>query len=363
MKLFEKDDLLRHAHVLITKPEFSKEDAARANALMDLAGRIGPNGTAFNDPEMRAFEKAIRTREFRDMGEAVGADGGYFVPQAFRELLTAALKQYDRLFDQDVVTILETKTGSPIAVPVIDDTGSVATLVSEAGPIVETDPTAEQVLLASAPTYRSGTVKASSEFLQDSAFDPLAFLSKAFAVRFGRGIGPTLVSTLLAGAKLGATATGDKNTTGATGATSFGYQDLLALRKSVDPAYRASGKVFWVLNDNTLTAIDGLLDKQGHPILDADDFDANGNRLLLGYPVAICPSMPDIAASAKCVAFGATGYFVVRTVPSSTAIKPIIERWAEYGQVGFQSYLRCNAGLLAASGADSPVKVLQNSAT
>jgi HK97 family phage major capsid protein len=370
--LIQKQTLLSEARLLLARDKFSHEDSARVSGLLALAGHLGPHGgeeRSAAKPEMRKFSRALRSlavsggaNELRDMGISSGGPAGaYLVPQDFADKLWFALKAYDRIFDPDVSNIVPTDSGAPIMLAALDDTLATASVVSEGQPSTEQDPSpgASQVALPSAPTWRSGLVKLSVELLQDSRFDPADFLAQAFAVRFARGVGASLVSTLLASAKVGRTATGDSNS-GGTGANSIGYQDLIALRTSVDAAYRASGKVWWVMSDNTLAALDNLLDKNGRPIFDASELDSDGNRVLLGYPLAICPSMPPVASGQTPVAFGASGYFTIRVVPSVTAFKPITERWAEYLQIGFVGFMRCHGALLCATGADSPVKLLKN---
>jgi HK97 family phage major capsid protein len=273
------------------------------------------------------------------------------------------MQAYDALYSPDVCTIYEPDKGAPVKLPIIDDTTSAATKVAET---IQSDlqlPKVDRVSLGLAPTYRSGIVPMSVELAQDSAFDPVDFLARAFGIRMARGISPDLVSTLLGAAQQGAIAAGDPNLSGATGANSIGYADLLALRKSVNPAYRAAGAHF-LLNDNTLATIDGWLDKNGRPVLHPQ-YDANGRRTLLGFPVALCPSMPDIGAGASPVAFGCTKFFVIRIVKSVTRVQRLIELYAEYGIVAFQSYMRVDGALLCASGgspvaSDSPVKFLSN---
>jgi HK97 family phage major capsid protein len=372
--LLDRETLLRHAHLLISSEKFDHEANARANALMTLAERIAPhsNGLA-GDPELRSFECSIRGLRYgdgttvikferRDMGVSTPGAGGDFVPQGFRDLLEVALKAYDALFDRQVVTLWETKNGAPAKLPALDDTQSAATIIGEGQQSVVGDATltAQQTSLASAPTWRSGLIKISQELLQDSAFPILDMLAAAFAVRLARGVGASLVSTLLSAALPGPTAIGSGASTGGseTGADSVGYQDLVALRKSVNPAYRAAQKVFWVMNDNSLGALDSILDKSGRPVIHPQ-YDANGRRLLLGYPVAICPSMPDIGPSATPIAFGALGYFIFRTVPEAMRVVPYTERYADYGQIALETRLRGNACLLSV-GTDSPVKTLVN---
>jgi HK97 family phage major capsid protein len=371
--LISRDTILAEVRALLSKPGYSKEDNARAETLMNLADRLGPNGggngSPVGDAEYRKFEASIRQcafmksdkatkAAFRDLG--LSDAGGYLIPAGFRRQLLDAMKAFDALWSEDVVTRVDTKASYTCVLPFLDDTGEAAVATADFGTSSESDPILYGVTLPYAPQYRTGIVKASVSFLQDSAFKPLDFLARSFAIRYGRGIGPVLVSTLLAGAKVGATATGDQNSSAPSGVTQIGYQDLLALRTSVNPAYRATEKVYWLMNDNTLSAIDSLTDKNGRPIIHPQ-YTPEGYRLLLGYPVGLCPSMPDIGAGATPVAFGATSYFVTRAT-EEVPIFPLVERFMDDLEVGFQSCMSANGALLCAESTDSPVKLLQNAA-
>jgi HK97 family phage major capsid protein len=112
------------------------------------------------------------------------------------------------------------------------------------------------------------------------------------------------------------------------------------------------------MNDNTLALLDGLCDKNGRPLL-PPTYDGNGRRLILNFPVALCPSMDDPTEGKKPLLFGNTGYFCVRTVNGEGALIRLVERYAEIQCVGFKSFLRVNSVLLANQGSDSPVKYLQ----
>jgi HK97 family phage major capsid protein len=372
-----RDFYLEKADTVLSKASFTREDDALVRSLQAQAGLVGVqpgNGHRYEDPELRRWEYAIRKLrpgqqgiidwtplEHRDMKIATGSGGGYFVPAGFREQVETAMRQYDQLFDRDVVTYFEMERGGPVMLPSLDDTTISAVIVSEGVLSPEADPTAGGVQLGNASTWRSGKVVVSVELLRDAGFPIADLLAAAFGVRFARGVGASLVGTLLAGATLGATATGDPNKTGATGTNSIGYQDLLALRVSVDAAYRASPKCFFAMNDNTLASIDGWLDKNNRPII-RPQFDANGRRLLLGYKVALCPSLPDIAPGATPILFGAMDYLILRTVPQGTTLQSYTEApgYAENGLVGFQGFFRANAGLLNANSSSPPVKYLQN---
>jgi HK97 family phage major capsid protein len=372
--VIDKDLLLQQAAGLINKPNFTHEDNARSSRLMELAERLG--SATLRSAKSLAFEKAIRfgygelsQAEQRDLIATNNITGGFFVPQEFFQQLTEAMKAYDRIFDPDVTTRLDTETGAPIVLPCIDDTTASATLIAEGGQefggTTAPDPVTLSITMSALnATYRSGMVDVSLELLQDSAFDIQDLLARSFAVRLARGIGKDLVTALLASATVGSTAVGSSGNTGGseTGGTSVGTKDLIALRKSVNPAYRATSKTFWLMNDNTLAYLDSLLDKQGHPIFNPNQTDADGRRLLDGYPVALCPSMPNIGLNNTPIAFGATGYFAVRTVQGAH-IRRFVERLIDYGKIGFKAFMRCKGAMLASPLSDSPIKLLQNASS
>jgi len=285
--------------------------------------------------------------EARDMSES-GA-GGYLVPGGFRERLATAMKAYDRLFD--VATPWEATGGGPSVLPFLDDTGATALVVAEgvvsnAGP----DPVAGAAQLGICPTYRSGLVKVSHELLQDSSFPVINFLTQSFGVRFARGVGAALVTTLLSAAKLGATA---------AGATVVTIDDLYSLMGSLDSAYLPGDRTFFVMNWSTVIALWKIKDTAGHPII-PPVFNEQGYPVAMGFPICVSPSWPGISTGSKCIGFGNLSYFILRSVPQKTTLQPFTERFAEFGQVAFESRFRADGALLCGSGADAPFKYLKN---
>lgn len=372
--LLDRDTLLLTAHALINSPNFTQEKNAKANALMNLAEKIGDGKRALpqDGAESRALADFLRTGKIEDRALGVGTPTqttatGVLVPQAFYDKLTTALRAFDALFDEDVVTVAETETGAPLVMPALDDTANAATIIAEsAQDPAEADPITSATIQVPS-TYRTGLIVVSRELVEDSSFDISAILAQAFAIRIARGVGPNLVSTLLASAKLGVTAAGSAANTGGseTGATSIGWADLVGLVKSVDPAYRNAEKVAWLMNSDTLLALDSVITKNGQPMIHPQ-YLPDGRRMLLGYPVAICPSMPDIGvvgspATPACpVAFGATSYWITRVVKGSTRVQRLEELLAEYGQIAYRGYTRANGQLLAVTSSQSPIKLLQN---
>jgi HK97 family phage major capsid protein len=332
----------------------------------DIRAREKQHDRWIGDPvgHMQAFRRALRLQsEHRDMSESINSGGGLFVPQLFYEDLISMMRQFDRLFDRDVVLMLETDTGAQLKIPIADDTGVSAIIVGEGLQTPTADvPTSEQ-LLALAPTWRSKMIKASIELIQDSGYPLDEVLSQKFAIRLARGIGAANVTQLLSQAPVAVTAQGSAANDGGseTGGTTVGSDDLESLLSSVDPAYRMSPKCRWVMNSGTMRSIFAIKNKFGG-LLYRRERNAAGEVLLLEHPIAICPSAPSIGLNNVPIAFGDLSYFVVRIVKASARVQANSERYAEFGQVGYQMFLRSNSVLAIGTGSDSPVKVLQNAA-
>lgn len=278
----------------------------------------------------------------------------------------AAAKAYDRLFDRNVVTCVDTDNGRPISIPNFDDTGASAQQVSEntqedAADLAGTAGANIGALnLSAAPLWRAKGMKVSRELVMDNAVDLPGLLARANGVRFARGIGASFVTSLIGSATLGRTAAGASvNTGGSDSATNtIGTTDLLALIGSVDPLYANSDKAGWLMSYATLITILSVLDKNNRPVFRVER-NSNGDILLYEKPVYISPSVPALAASAKTVLFGDLSRFIVRYVRNSMQLRANIERFAEYGQVYYQGFVRANGGLQISPNADSPVKYLQ----
>jgi HK97 family phage major capsid protein len=304
----------------------------------------------------REFETFLRFGEqaFPDevRAQSVGTDsaGGYLVAQEFSDRLWSTLKATDALFDDDVVTIYPTETGAALVIPLIDDTASVATIIAENAPVTVANLAPfSQIILAKAPKWVTPLVQVSVELAQDSAFPFDQVVADAFVVQLRRGIGPTLVSSLISGAAVGVTA-------GAAAITADNIFDLFA---SVNSAYLESTKVGWLMNRATFTAIQKLPTADAHKVF-PPAFDDKGRPLLLGLSVNISPSVPGIGTGNKSVLFGDLGTFIVRIVADSFRVKRLEERYMELLMLGFLGYARVNSVLARATGADSPVKFLQH---
>jgi HK97 family phage major capsid protein len=369
---------------LLGQTPFTKENASRAAGYLELAKQIGATGEL--KPTHSEFAKAHYTLRSllrshngfftgrRDLAIALPTltvETSVFAAQQFYAEFTPLLAAYDALFNDGVVRRWETATGSGASLPGIDVLDSAAQVMEE-GNINPPDLTTKLwgTPLPAAPTYRTPVLLVSRELFEDTAFDIAEVLAFVHGLQFGLGIGPALVASLLSSAVVGAMAGGAASNTGNTADTasgSVGYADLVALRTSVSPAYRIGPRVGWMMNDGTLFALDSLPDKVGRPLL-PQIYNAEGRRMILGYPVFLSPSFPSIGPSQTPIAFGNFAYYITRLVKESMLVRILQERYAPQGQIGYFSKIRCNGALLGCVNhgspamPDSPVKVLVNAA-
>ena len=160
------------------------------------------------------------------------------------------------------------------------------------------------------------------------------------------GTGTNDIKALIDAATKGATAASD---------TAVTYDDLVSLQASVDNAYGNPERGAFMMNSATLAAILKIVDKNGRPIFITDVQTGVISRIL-GRRVIINESMPDIAASAKPIAFGDFKYYHLRMVQGirMTIFK---EKYADKLEVGFMGHVRADGNLVDAG--THPVKYLE----
>jgi HK97 family phage major capsid protein len=375
----DHDSLLSQANSLLAKPNFSKEDSSKVTALLELADRTGPEALRLKRAKVAQSELEVGVRSADNAGSAqVEADfqtflrsgknaipierraqafstdnlGGYLVPASFREELEVALRAYDGLFE--AAGRWESQTGSAIAVPILDDTTSTATIIAENALIPLQDIASFDALsFGKTPKWDAGIILASIELVTDSYFPLASVLARAFGVRFARGIGATLVSTLIAGADVGATTTSP---------TSVAASELLDLAASLDSAYWNAAS--WCMAKSTLISLlklGMLSDASGQAVT----MWTTGQLRLFDKPIFVCPSMDSIAATKKPISFGDHSKLLRREVANSLRVQTLVERYATNLQVGYTAMWRVDSGFLkpAAAGSpavsQSPVQILQ----
>jgi HK97 family phage major capsid protein len=331
--LTDRASIFAEVRRLLAQPDFSKESASRVEGMLQLADRLKESAPSASKPETREGLR-ILAFERRDINTS---SGQWFVPALFEDELTKALRMTDGLFDEENCFSIRTKDGAKIRVPILVDTECAAVEVTEGGTGSTQTPNTLSVEFPSCPTYRTLPVPVSLELAQDSGYPLDQVMAEAFSVRYSRGAGPDLVSALLSGATLGATA---------ASASTICFADICATKLALDPAYRQDA--IWAMNANTLGLIESLVSTTGQPI-----FPKLGDGKLLGLKWIVCPSMPDPSAESTPLVLYSKRMWVVRRVwPAMFAT--LKERYAITGQIAFQGFLRIQGALAQPGGSGSP---------
>jgi HK97 family phage major capsid protein len=363
---FDRDSKLAEAYAL-TKSDFSKPDEAKFHDLIALADATGPEGRRLKRAKMAAAELELGIRNDENSGaseveadfqayllrgreavaperraQSITADGagGFLVPASFRNQLEVALKAYDGLFD--VAGVWQSATGSACTVPILADISQSAQVIAENSTISEVDVPFDGIAFGKTPSWKSGIVVASMELSQDSYFNLSDKLATAFAVRFARGIGASLVTTLKSQADVGVTA---------ASTTVIAPSELLDCMAALDSAYWANSS--WCMNKSTLISLlklGMLTDAAGQAIT----MWTTGPLRLFDKPIAICPSYDSATASQLPISFGDHSKFLRREVANSLRVKELSERFAPYGKLGWTALWRVDGALLKPSAQGSP---------
>jgi HK97 family phage major capsid protein len=286
--------------------------------------------------------------EVRAMGVGSGGAGGYTVPQGFSDELQKYLKQFGGV--RQAARAFPTPTGQDIPWPSVDDTANKGELLAENSPANAQDVAFSSVTLH-AYKFSSKIVLVSMELLQDSFFDINEILRDLLGERIGRitndyfttGTGTSQPQGVVTAATLG-----KQGASGQT--TSIIYEDLVDMSHSIDPLYRLNAR--FMFNDSTLKAIKKIKDSNGRPLWQMYSESGFGSQVgqdtILGYPYTINQSMANMGTGGSPVVgnssllFGDFSRFIVRDVLDMTLLR-LTERYAEYGQVGFLAFARCDS--------------------
>lgn len=274
--------------------------------------------------------------------------GGYLIPSEFQAQLIRAMKAFGGV--RANATVFETDSGAQISIPTVDDTSNKGRLLSINTQVTTNDVAFGQVQF-DAYKYSSDLVLVPVELMQDAAFDMDGLITNILAERLGRiteehyttGDGSSKPKGIVT-----ASTQGKEGTSGQT--TTVIADDLVDLYHSLDPAYRAGAS--WLMNDATVKAIRKL--KTGvsgdNTFLWQPGLQVGAPDMLLGAPVVVSQEMPVMAASAKSIVFGNLKRFWVRDVRGIRVVR-MDERYADYDQVGFVSFLRTDSDLAAPAAA------------
>lgn len=324
-----------------------EEERDVSDEYREVFGSYLRRGDVGMTPEGRSLlEQGFVALEDRAQSAGVDAAGGYTVPKEFLQRMTEALKAFGGILG--VAEVLNTTTGAPLQWPTNDDTGNVGAILAENTQVTEQDFVFGSTNLA-AHMYTSKMVRVSRQLLQDSAFDLEVWLprklgeriGRAAAGHFGTGTGTAQPQGLVPGlTKVQETGTASK----------VGYDDLVDLEHMVDPAYRQSSTVRYVLHDLALRELRKIKDTQGRPLW-VPAIAGGPPSTINGYAYTIDNSLPAPADGAKPIVFGdIRAAYAVRIVNGAQTLR-LGERYADYLQIGFLGFQRLDGKVQDASAA------------
>lgn len=309
---------------------------------------------AEDDQLLRAWSHYMRTgqenqdiQELRAQSTLIGSEGGYLVPETFRNRIVERLKAFGGL--ANVVENFTTGDGAPVRWATLDDTANLGEIVAEnAAPVGGADLVFGEANLGAYKYMAVGAgglpLRLSVELVQDAGFDVEGKVAGWLGQRMARAFAVDIVSGSGAGEPQGITTGKTGIQTAANNALT--YADLLGYVHSVDPAYRANAR--WAFNDLALKSIRSILDTTGRPILtdqNAGIENSPGGLRLLGYPVTIDQAFPNFTNNSPTVNWGVFGdlqeAYVVRRVRDVTLVVDPYTR-ALNGQVQYTAWMRAD---------------------
>jgi HK97 family phage major capsid protein len=304
--------------------------------------RMGTTFERLRHQKEFVFRLSQNPRQFRDMGTATGAAGGFLVPQGFSGEFERFLLATSPL--RSVARIIRTDGGNVMPYPTVSDTGNLGELLVDNATIATVDPTIAQVSFG-AFKYGSRLIPVSFELMNDSGFDMESMIGELAGERIGRsqnaafttGTGTAQPQGVVTGATAGITT---------ASATAIAATEVIRLAHAIDPAYRDAGpSVGYMMHDNIKLQLALLLDTQNRPLFVASWRDGEVDRVY-GRPVWANQGMVStIATTNITMLYGDFSKFVIRDA-GEVRVRRLEERYADKDQTGFVAFLRSDSRVI-----------------
>ena len=316
--------------------------------------------------------------------EGTMSAGGYLTPVEFHSQIVQATKEYSAVFDD--FQLASTPNGRATNYATNSVVTLSASILSETFQVQEQDVTFGQIQLPDAYTYSTGVQLVSHQLAEDAlyretatggapgSFDLSKFLpapvnaglSTWLAQRVGEILGRGIAAHAIAGTgtaqplglipflnSAGAWSAGNSGgyygLTAATvtptvtnasgtelGQNVLSIQTLSAIIGAIDPSYWPRAK--WYFNPQQWAQTLLLADSSKRPLLEPV---AGGARELLGFPVVISNTIPNLTASTTGgPVFGDLSRAMLHRVVDGTWLKTLRERYADFGQIGYIGFQR-----------------------
>jgi HK97 family phage major capsid protein len=296
-------------------------------------------GASDMDPaDRRALQaNAVSGSEFRALGVTGSFNGGYVVPEQFRNRMVEAIKAFGGMLD--VAEVINTDSGATINWPTSDETAAVGAILAENTQVGEQDLTLGTADI-DAYMYTSKLVRVSYQLLQDSVFDIDAWLPRKLGERIGRILNQHWTTGTGVGQPDGVVTNAVAGVTAPTGQVdSVTYVDLVDLIDSIEESYQTNAR--FMMNRTTRKAFRKLIDGNDRPLWEPS-LQVGVPDSILGYPIKLNQDMPSLGAGAKAILFGDfREAYLIRLVTGVQTLR-LSERYADYLQVGFLAFQRAD---------------------
>jgi HK97 family phage major capsid protein len=289
---------------------------------------------------LASFDSFVRGGLTPDINAAlsIGTDseGGFTVPESWDSKLREKLT--DAVVMRGLSTVIQTSSTKNF--PGISDNGSAGWLDENAA-YPESDMAFANLQLQA---WKLGRImKVSEELMQDTVYNLVDGISKAFAKTFGlaentafiAGDGVSKPRGVLLDAQNGLTA---------ASATAIVYDEIVDLIHSVKQVYRANAS--FLMNDTTLGMLRKLKSTDGVPLWQPS-IQAGVPDRLLGKLVNTDDAMPVVATGNKSIAFGDFSEYHIAD-RGAIYMQRLNELYAGTGQVGFRMRKRVDGRLMEA---------------
>ncbi len=320
---------LENMEALLKRPEVSMETDQ-----VDVAVK------AF-DKWLRKDKQGLEPEEIKALTVSDDTQAGFLAPPEYVNELIKTLTEISPM--RTIARVRQTSQKS-IQMPSRTATFSAA-WVAEQGTRSET--TGYTTQLEEIPTHEQyALVDISNQMLEDSVFNLESEMQEEFSTQFAKNEGNAFISGDSVGKPEGVLTNSSVGTTNSGSGTLLTGDGLIDLVHAVKTPYGTNGT--FIFNRTTLAAIRGLKDGGGQYVFQAGMMLTAGvPNTILGYPYVEMPDMPDVAGSAKPVAFGdfARGYMIVDRVSLSVMRDPFTQatsgnvRYVARSRVGGQVVL------------------------
>lgn len=316
-------------------PQAASGDSGARGAQKPVSKRATPE---YREAFLAAMRSKFSGAEARDLFEADDTAGGYLVPEA---LELQILKDVD---DETVMRgLVDVRSSSTLVKIPVRTSKPTAAWIAEKGSYGKSD---MEYGMKELDAHKCGVIiPISDELLADSAFDLEAEIRADASIAIAELLEEAYISGSGVGQPLGFLESATLGVTAAS-ATTPTADELYDLKYSVKSRYRKSASARWLMKDATLLKILKLKDGQGN-YLWQPSFIADQPDRVLNTPVVTSEWMPAATTGLKAIAYGDFKRYRAHD-RLGISVLPLVELYAEDGEVGFRFTMRTDGRLLTA---------------